>query len=673
MPGRQLICRISLLCCAAFLASGASALEPPPLEAYGQLPAMERVTLSPSGERFAFAANSPDQRRRLFVVSVDNQPLTMRVIGDLKLRRIAWAGERFVVVATSNTYNLGLYYGFRHELTNYQAIDLQRDGAVMPLLGGTRTLNVAFGAYGLFARDGRWYAYLGALPLSRSPLTGETYLGDVERNLVEVDLETGQQRTAVPGCDDCADWLLGPGGTLLATAEYDERSGDWRLYAGKRERLLLRTRDPLGFNAILGQGRSAGTVLYQLADAEGAIRYFERPLAGGDAHEVLADENVQALLSDPLTQLLTGFVREGDTPELVLFDTRHAARLRGTRKAFPGLSVRFDSASADLTRFIVYTQGAADGKGGVGDSGTYWLVDITSGQAKVLGEAYPRVRPAQVGPWRTVSYRAADGLPLQGVLTLPPQREPKDLPLVVLPHGGPEARDYAQFDWWAQAFASRGYAVWQPNFRGSDGFGTALRMAGDGEWGGKMQSDISDGTAELVRQKLVDPRRVCIVGGSYGGYAALAGVTLQQGLYRCAVSYAGVADLQDQLQWWKQRGGDSALRFRLRSVGARSASDAIVRERSPLQHAARADAPILLIHGKDDTVVPYTQSNLMARALRRAGKPVELLALAGEDHWLSREKTRIEMLKAAVAFVQRHNPADAPPPAQAANQGPLTQ
>jgi dipeptidyl aminopeptidase/acylaminoacyl peptidase len=259
-----------------------------------------------------------------------------------------------------------------------------------------------------------------------------------------------------------------------------------------------------------------------------------------------------------------------------------------------------------------------------------------------------------------VDWYAADGLLLRGVLTLPPAKPGNKLPLVVLPHGGPEARDYLGFDWWAQAFASRGYAVFQPNYRGSAGYGVAFRNAGFGEAGGKMQTDISDGVAELARQSIIDPGRVCIVGASWGGYAALAGVTLLHGTYRCAVSVAGLSDPAEflgrtsnlvlhpspALRYWRSYFGEYA------SFGR--ALDAI----APAAQADHADAPILLIHGKDDAVVPIKQSEMMEAALKRAGKPVEFIRLDGEDHWLSREETRVQMLTAAVAFVQKYNPAN---------------
>jgi dipeptidyl aminopeptidase/acylaminoacyl peptidase len=266
-----------------------------------------------------------------------------------------------------------------------------------------------------------------------------------------------------------------------------------------------------------------------------------------------------------------------------------------------------------------------------------------------------------VGPSRIVVYKAADGLEIHGVLTLPPGRSPKDLPLVVIPHGGPQSHDSLGFDWQAQAFANHGYAVFQPNFRGSDGYGLAFRNAGFGQWGRKMQTDISDGVAELARQGVIDPKRACIFGGSYGGYAALAGVTVQQGLYRCAVSYSGVTDLHSMFAFvyppWFD-GQSAGSRYMRKFFGVEFLDDPVLRKYSPAKLADHADAPILLIYGEDDSVVPVDQSLEMERALRAAGKPVEILSIKGEDHWLSKDATRKQVLGAALAFVQKYNPPD---------------
>ena len=156
---------------------------------------------------------------------------------------------------------------------------------------------------------------------------------------------------------------------------------------------------------------------------------------------------------------------------------------------------------------------------------------------------------------KSYPYKARDGLDIPAFITLPPGKAPKALPLVVMPHGGPNERDMIGFDWWAQFLANRGYAVFQPNYRGSMGYGLKFKAAGDLQWGRKMQDDITDGVKKLIEDGTVDPRRICIVGASYGGYAALAGAAFSPDLYACAVSFAGVSDLHSFELWQERRQG----------------------------------------------------------------------------------------------------------------------
>jgi dipeptidyl aminopeptidase/acylaminoacyl peptidase len=202
--------------------------------------------------------------------------------------------------------------------------------------------------------------------------------------------------------------------------------------------------------------------------------------------------------------------------------------------------------------------------------------------------------------------------------------------------------------------------VLQPNFRGST-VSDAHVAAGYGEWGRKMQTDLSDGVRYLAGEGLIDPARVCIVGASYGGYAALAGVSLQRGIYRCAVAVAGLSDLQ----WVVKTSAGLRLNTNVRTrygerwLGVSDVGDPSIDERSPLRHADAVTVPVLLIHGRDDTVVRYDQSRRMADALERLHKPVEMVDLQSEDHWLSRSETRLQMLAATVAFLKANNPPDA--------------
>jgi dipeptidyl aminopeptidase/acylaminoacyl peptidase len=172
-----------------------------------------------------------------------------------------------------------------------------------------------------------------------------------------------------------------------------------------------------------------------------------------------------------------------------------------------------------------------------------------------------------------------------------------------------------------------------------------------------MMTDMSDGVAALAKAGIIDPRRVCIVGASYGGYAALAGVTIQHGLYRCAVAVSGTSDVGAAMLRVSHDEASASGRYSQALFGANSPAATALKEISPLYHAAEADAPILMIHGQDDTVVPFVNSLTMQTFLAKAGKTSELLPLEGEDHWWSHEKTRVQILEASVAFVQKYNPA----------------
>ncbi len=241
-----------------------------------------------------------------------------------------------------------------------------------------------------------------------------------------------------------------------------------------------------------------------------------------------------------------------------------------------------------------------------------------------------------------INYKARDGKELTGYLTAPAAADPKaKLPLVLMPHGGPEMRDSLSFNPWVQYLVARGYAVFQPNFRGSAGFGRAFAESGYGEWGRKMQDDLTDAVKTLVDQGPVDPARMCIVGASYGGYAALAGAALTPDLYKCAVSIAGISDLEDFIGWRKRNWGSDSegYTYWLKAIGDPDKDEARLREVSPLAQAGRIKIPLLLIHGNEDFIVPIAQSKAMKKALDKTGRKTELITLKDEGHsyWSDRQ------------------------------------
>ena len=644
--------RVWLGCFCALMVGAMSAAraDRPPIEAYGAVPAASHLSLSPSGKRAAFLLNTTDKGLLIAVQDVGGKIIITANAGGAKLDGLTWAGEDYLLIHTSATVNLGMDWGFKHELGGVVVLDLRTMKALSVFHNTAKIADAVFGSFGVAQIGGRWYGFFGGLGLAGD--IGDTYLADGHPQLYKVDLQTGRAELVGPNGEHELNWVVGPDGAVIAHSDYDEKKGDWRLIlgAGTGGAVVLSRNAPLGQIGLLGQGRSRGTVLVQ--DSTGAEDVLEEvSLKDGKTVRLLDDNTIRAFVFDQVSGLLLG-AEVRDPGGAAMFDAGLQAKVRATFKAFPGHHVELVDFGPALDEMIVFTDGADD-------SGTYWFVDIPKGSAIPLGGARPNVPDAEVGVTRMFAYKAADGLELEGVLTLPPGGAAKGLPIVVMPHGGPIGiRDDVGFDWMAQAYASRGYAVFQPNYRGSGGYGQAFRKAGYGEWGRKMLSDISDGLTALAAQGVIDPHRACIVGASYGGYAALAGVTLQQGLYRCAVSYAGVSDLPDLRAWDLDRqGADGEIARYWRTAISGDTKDAPSLGRiSPARMAAKADAPILLMHGKDDTVVPIEQSRKMAAALRAAGKPVELIEFAGQDHWLSEESSRIQMLKAAVDFVLAHDP-----------------
>ncbi len=633
------------------LSPAGHAAEPPPLSAYGALPEVEDMTLSIGGTRIA-AVTTIRGERQLLIMDDQLRALRTMTLGDIKVRSISWIGEDRVLMQMSQTEDLG--YGFtadQYEFSRVFIIPVDPTQEIAMVFRGNRSIvGAVFGSFGQRRSNEGWTGYFGGIELQHG--SSGYYAPHFRPALFAVDLASNRaRRLALPANEgQDADWLLGPDGTVAATFTINTNTGRWTI-EGPDDKRLAQGVSPQGDAGLVSLGAEGRTLIYSDLDSETErTRWFEVPLDGSAAPvEILPDEDIDRLFIDRTSGRLLGFLRGGASAEPEFFSDEHEAIVKKVYRAFGNLDVTLYDWTPDFSHVLVRTSGNRD-------SGSWYLVDVANLRAEGIGVERLAIGPEQVGPISTVSYTAADGLELDGILTLPPGREAKNLPLVMLPHGGPHSYDEEAFDWWAQAFASRGYAVFQPNFRGSTNRDDAFVRAGYGEWGRKMQTDISDGLDALVKQGIVDPKRACIVGASYGGYAALAGVTLQHGLYRCAVAVAGVSDLSLMYNTDYREGGQRGLlrRSLLEELGPRSGFEAA----SPRQHAAQADAPILLIHGREDTVVPYEQSTKMADALKDAGKPYRLIDLGEEDHWLSRGTTRLKMLEATMAFVQEHNPAE---------------
>ena len=625
----------------------------PPIDAYGQLPTVGDVALSPNGTRWAAIVGGPTGSEVQVREVTTGKVLLASPAKDYKLRGLQWADNDRIVLTISQTTKVrseDFLIPDRGEFALILLHDLKTHVWRRPMDNMKLTANFVTGSPRVRTIDGR-----RQLIAEGWSTTGSHF----DSTLFRIDPVISRTTAYEKGTVDTNDWIIGDDGEPLARADYERSTGLWRLMARSngfwkeiyRETALI---DP---PFLAGLGRTPGTVLLGTRKG-GRDEVYEIAYSNGALSAPLGDAYDDGLVVDPASRRPIGVRSEGlGTVGYDFWNPDDQKLWRTITRSFKDEQVELIDWSDDRNIVMVEVFGPKSGD-------AIYVIDRKARAAGLLSQRYAQLAPGDLGPVQTLKYKATDGTEVPAYLTLPPGRAPKNLPLIALPHGGPAAHDSPGFDWWAQALASRGYAVLQPQFRGSTGFGRAHREAGYGQWGRKMQSDVSDGVRHLASLGTIDAKRVCIVGGSYGGYAAMAGVTVEQGVYRCASAIAGVSDLRRMLQSEASDAGGSqniVVRYWKRFMGASRVADAGLDPYSPARLAAKVDVPLQLIHGKDDTVVPIEQSNFMVSAMKAAGKPVEMVVLPSEDHWLSRPLTRIAMMTALTTFLEKHNPPDPAP------------
>ncbi len=339
-----------------------------------------------------------------------------------------------------------------------------------------------------------------------------------------------------------------------------------------------------------------------------------------------------------------------DRDRMKWFDPESAKLQSALEKVLPGQEIWISSISDDRKRMIVFSTAATD-------PGSYYLFEPAKNSLHRFGGINDRIDPNILSVSTYVTYPARDGTSISAYLTLPKNVAPVKLPLIMLPHGGPfGVRDTPDYDPEVQFLVNRGYAVFQPNFRGSGSFGEAFYKLGEGQVGRMMQDDLDDGMDWLVKRGTVDADRVCIMGSSYGGSAALWGVTRNPERYRCAASYAGVTDWDKQLNydgrffssrysrdWETQIRGDK--KYNLDNV-------------SPVRRVDDLTRPVLLAHGEQDSNVPFSQFKVYREKLKDRGRNAEYLIFKEEGHGISDPENMTNWLNTLEAFLKKHNPPD---------------
>jgi dienelactone hydrolase len=381
-----------------------------------------------------------------------------------------------------------------------------------------------------------------------------------------------------------------------------------------------------------------GVYEYDLATGALGATVFEHPEVDVSGIEVAADGmRVEAVHY------------EDDRPRVNWLVPELKALQAQIDRALSGKVNRILNRSDDNSIVLIWS-GSGD------DPGTYYIFDRKSRRMERFASPFDPLVGKKLAPVKAVRYAARDGLAIPAYLTLPPGKDPKGLPLIMLPHGGPFVRTSYGYDAWAQFLASRGYAVLQPNFRGSTGYGRSFVERGYGQWGAAMQDDLDDGVDWLASQGIADSKRVCIMGASYGGYAALWAAVRNPDRYRCAISFAGVTDVRAMIRYDTKAMAAPrySKRWRQRVQGEEKRDLAAV---SPLQQAKRIAIPVLIGHGETDSNVPVDQAKKLIAALKKAGIAHEAALYPNVGHGFEKPEDSIDFLKRVDRFLTEHNPA----------------
>jgi len=630
--------------CIIFLYSSlSSAIDLAQIEAYGQLPAYRSFSISPDAKHITYLQRGDNNDHFVVRDMESNETEFSFEITSFNASSTRFLTNKYVLLK-GREVTKSSHLGGKYRNTGALSYNLETR-KVQLLLANSHGIHLTQTGLGIVVgidRDGE-HVYMPAYSKGPRP----------SYNLYKVSLSTGEGHLHMRGVLDTVEWFVDGQGKVLARVDYNDKRGRYRLkskLSGSWETVYSADKSSyvLGVEAVAKDEQSL--IFNDIQGGQVVARAIS--LIDGSISEALYSNeaaDVDYFIQNLNGQVL-GVVYSGFKPGHDLLDSDFNALYDAISGRYPDASIYFTSWSDDKKSVVFLVDGGQKGSG-------YYLIDTETFEIRHLADKYAVSAHAKIKPIR---YRARDGLKIPALLTFPQDESgDKGLPLIVLPHSKVKSYDMIGFDWLAQYLAAKGYLVFQPNYRGSSGFGGELAQAGVGQWGRAMQDDISDGVTLLIESGYADADRVCILGRSYGGYSALAGGAFSSDLYRCVVSINGVSNLwammnSNQFQRYANHWVLSYWRQIMRQTDFEKND---LRDISPINFVDNFNAATLLLHGDGDTTIPILQSKRMYSALKKAGKEAMLVKLEGEDHRLSKSETRLQALMAIDRFLDTHNPA----------------
>ncbi|WP_347271233.1 alpha/beta hydrolase family protein [Rhizorhabdus histidinilytica] len=642
----------------ALAATGASA-QTDLATAFGAREQIEQISLSPDGSRLAYVVPTAGQGSALltFAPGVDKEPrVAFAMNGEPdRLSDCNWiANDRLVC---------GIW-GLAQpaELANAGIIPYSRVVAIDANGGNPRMLSAMHNSNsrGYNLRGGEVIDWLpeedGKVLMTRNQLPDSrlgTRLGKSEEGMTvdKVDTRTLSTSHVESAQQDVSTYISDGHGTLRIKAIWQNEGGrDSGVMRYYYRQTGSKKWEPLSdYNYVTKEGFEPDSVDYERNAVYGfrkknGLRAVYRIALDGSLKEELVysrlDVDVDGLIHIGRRNRVIGASYITDIRQAVYFDPDLAKLRDSLAKALPGQPmVRIVDSSMDEKKLLIWA-------GSDKDPGVYYILDRTTKQMATFQPNRPQLEGVQLAEMKPVSYPAADGTMIPGYLTLPVGGAGKNLPAILMPHGGPGARDEWGFDWLAQYYAARGFAVLQPNFRGSTGYGDDWYLQNGFKSWPTAVSDINDGARWMIKQGISDPKKLAAVGWSYGGYAALQSAVVDPALFKAIVAIAPVTDLplfKEQSRWWSN--------YRL--VSDFIGSGPQVLQGSPARNAMQIKAPVMLFHGTMDRNVNVEQTRVMDRALAAAGVPHRTVIFENRDHQIEDSAMRARMLRDSEDFLRQ--------------------